>query len=143
MHHSSLIGVFVSLANYSCLRFDMLFEWDGKDSAPANEVGLQGDQEIALDANHVLDDEGVDPDDGMVGLDKEDSLLEDDEFDSDDKDDDGANNEHPSTKSNDGNQRKWLKVVDKGGCICKIWLHRILSISDSLVGQGYYLGGHA
>ena len=97
----------------------MLFEWDGKDSAPANEVGLQGDQEIALDANHVLDDEGVD------------------------KDENGANNEHPSTKSNDGNQRKWLKVVDKGGCICKIWLHRILSISDSLVGQGYYLGGHA
>ena len=84
----------------------MLFEWDGKDSAPANEVGLQGDQEIALDANHVLDDEGVDPDDGMVGLDKEDSLLEDDEFDSDNKDDDGANNEDPSTKRNDGNQRK-------------------------------------
>ena len=65
---------------------------------------------------------------------KKGSLLEDDEEDSDDKEDDITDDEHPSTESNNNHHRKWLKVVDKDSHVCKIWLCKILSISDSLVG---------
>lgn len=120
-----LIGV--SLADYSHLGFDTTIEWDGKDGTPGDGVGSQNDEEIPLD-DYVSYDEGLDPDDEIVEDDEEDC--------EDDSSDDEPDDEQPSTESNDNNRRKWLKVIDKDGRVCRIWLRKILSISDSLLGRG-------
>ncbi|KAG6371483.1 hypothetical protein JVT61DRAFT_9518 [Boletus reticuloceps] len=111
----------VSLANYSTLGFDMSIKWDGKVAEP-------DDEKIALDdEENVPDDKELEPDDEMAQADDE-SQLDDEEPDPGD--------EQPPMINVEGKRRKWLEIVNKEGRICTIWLEKILSISDSLVGRG-------
>ena len=73
-----------------------------------------------------LDDE-LKPDNEMANSDDNDSQLDDEEPDPNDK--------QPPMINIEGKWRKWLKIVDKEGHVCKIWLKKILSISESLIGQ--------
>ena len=63
----------------------------------------------------------------MANSDDNDSQLDDEEPDPNDK--------QPPMINIEGKWRKWLKIVDKEGHVCKIWLKKILSISESLIGQ--------
>ena len=118
----------MSLANYSTLGFDMSIEWDGKETEPDDEKVSLDDEENAPDEENVLDDEELELDDEMADSDDDNSQLDDEEPDPGDK--------QPPMINIDGKRRKWLKIVNKEGRVCKIWLEKILSISDSLVGRG-------
>lgn len=127
-----LIGI--SLADYSCLGFDMSIEWDGKDGS-ADEVRSQDGEEIESDGDHASEGVDLNSDDGEVS-DEEDLEVEDDEEDEGpDEEDEEPDYEPPSTESND-NRRKWLNVIDKEGRVRKIWLRKILANTDTLHGRG-------
>lgn len=114
----------VSLADYSTLGFDTSIQWDDEEAEP-------DDEKIALDDEvNLLDDEELAPDDEMAELENYDSQLDDEESDSE------SGDEQPPRHNTEEKRKKWLKIVDKEGRICKIWFKTILSISGSLVGRG-------
>lgn len=135
IHHSPkeflhiLLGI--SFADYSSLGFDMLI---GRVVHP--------DQEVTLDDEELVQDVGDLKYGNEIGKNEESGSNKDDSDNDSDNNNNNKGDEHksddeqPTLQTRVQDWRKWLNIVDKEGCVCKIWLKRILSISDGIPGQG-------
>ncbi|KAF8547253.1 hypothetical protein OG21DRAFT_1490386 [Imleria badia] len=113
--HFLCILLGVSLADYQTLGHDISIQWDAttRDEATDNS---------SLNGDNVL--ERFRSNDSPLTSSDESSM--DSEY-------------HNGTRREptyDNQRRKWVSIINKKGCELKIWLKKILSISDCLVGQG-------